>query len=219
MILEKSHEACDASLQRFLHFCEDIGVPMVPDKTEDPSPVVTFVGIEKVDKTLNAIRCLLPRKKVQLKEVQSLVGLLNFACSVITSGRVFIRRLINLTVGVRRAHHRIRLTLETKKDSRICETFLESFHGKYFFFLEEARSTSHNLQFFTDSAQSSGYGIVFGKHWAYGTWPDAWKAHNICFLEFFPIVVALSTWSSELRDKRVLFFYRQIGRASCRERV
>ena len=218
LILEKSHEACDASLQRFLHFCDDIGVPMAPDKTEGPSPVLTFAGIEldclemearlpkeKVDKTLNAIRCLLPRKRVQLKELQSLVGLLNFACSVITSGRVFIRRLINLTVGVKRAHHRIRLTLETKKDLRIWETFLESFNGKYFF-LEEAWSTSHNLQFFTDSAQSSGYGIVFGRHWAYGTWPDAWKAQNICFLEFFPIVVALSTWSSELRNKRVLFF-------------
>ena len=74
------------------------------------------------------------------------------------------------------------------------------------FFLEVAWSTSHNLQFFTDSAQSSGYGIVFGRHWAYGTWPDVWKARNICFPEFFPIVVALSTWSSELRNKKVLFF-------------
>ena len=46
LILEKSHEACDASLQRLLHFCEDIGVPMAPDKTEGPSPVLTFAGIE-----------------------------------------------------------------------------------------------------------------------------------------------------------------------------
>ena len=102
---------------------------MALDKTEGPSPVLTFAGIEldclemeamlpkgKVDKTLNAICCLLPRKRVQLKELQSLVGLLNFACLVITSGRDFIRRLINLTVGVKHAHHRIRLTLETKKD-------------------------------------------------------------------------------------------------------
>ena len=73
------------------------------------------------------------------------------------------------------------------------------------FFLEEVWSTSYNLKFYTDAAQSSGYGILFGKHWAYGTWPDAWKANNICFLEFFPIVVGLSTWCSELRNKRVHF--------------
>lgn len=217
LILEKSHEACAASLHRFLHFCEDIGVPMAPEKTEGPNQVLTFAGIEldclnlearlpmeKVDKTLKAIRNLLPRKRVKLKELQSLVGLLNFACSVITPGRVFIRRLINLTIGVRLAHHSIRLTRETKKDLRIWETFLASFNGRSFF-LEEVWSTSYNLKFYTDAAQSSGYGILFGKHWAYGTWPAAWKANNICFLEFFPIVVGLSTWCSELRNKRVLF--------------
>ena len=217
LILEKSHEACAASLQRFLHFCEDIGVPMAPEKTEGPNQVLTFAGIEldclnlearlpmeKVDKILKAIRNLLPRKRIPLKELQSLIGLLNFACSVITPGRVFIRRLINLTIGVRCAHHSIRLTRETNKDLRIWETFLASFNGKSFF-LEEAWSTSYKLKFYTDAAQSSGYGILFGKHWAYGTWPDAWKANNICFLEFFPIVVGLSTWCSELRNKRVLF--------------
>ena len=48
--------------------------------------------------------------------------------------------------------------------------------------------------------------MVFGKHWAYGTWPDACKAHNICFLEYCPIVTPLSTWSNELRSERVLLF-------------
>ena len=180
LILEKSHEACAASLQRFLHFCEDIGVPMAPEKTEGRNQVLTFAGIEldclnlearlpmeKVDKILKAIRNLLPRKRVPLKELQSLIGLLNFACSVITPGRVFIRRLINLTIGVRRAHHSIRFTRETNKDLRIWESFLASFNGKSFF-LEEAWSTSYNLKFCTDAAQSSGYGILFGK--APGLW-------------------------------------------------
>ena len=40
------HEACAASLQRFLHFCEDIGIPMAPEKTEGPDQVLIFAGIE-----------------------------------------------------------------------------------------------------------------------------------------------------------------------------
>ena len=44
-------------------------------------------------------------KKVTLKEVQSLNGLLNFACSVIRPGRAFLRRLIDLTVGVCLPNH------------------------------------------------------------------------------------------------------------------
>jgi len=46
LILEKFHEACAASHQRFLHFCEDIGDPMAPEKTEGPNQVLTFAGIE-----------------------------------------------------------------------------------------------------------------------------------------------------------------------------
>ena len=135
---------------------------MAPEKTEGPNQVLTFAGIEldylnlearlpmeKLDKILKAIRNLLPRKRVKLKELQLLVGLLNFACSVITPSRVFIRRLINLTIGVRLAHHSISLTRETKKDLRIWETFLASFNGKSFF-LEEVWSTSYNLKFYTE---------------------------------------------------------------------
>ena len=45
-IVEKSREACSASLQRFLDFCNTIGVPMVPEKTVGPFEVLTFAGIE-----------------------------------------------------------------------------------------------------------------------------------------------------------------------------
>ena len=46
LIIEESTSDCQSKLQRFLHFCEDIGVPMAPEKTEGPSPVLTFAGIE-----------------------------------------------------------------------------------------------------------------------------------------------------------------------------
>jgi len=190
---------------------------MAPTKTEGPSQILTFAGIEldciknearlpkeKVEKSLPAIRILLGRRKVSLKELQSLIGLLNFACSVVVPGRVFFRRLINLTIGVHQSHHLIRLTLEVKKDLRIWETFLDSFNGKSFF-LEEGWAPSDSLCFFTDAAKSRGYGRIFGKQWAYGKWPDSWKDHNISFLEFFPIVIGLSLWCKELQNKRVLF--------------
>ena len=39
--------------------------------------------------------------KVTLKEVQSLIGLLNFAFSVVRPSRAFLRRLIDLALGIR----------------------------------------------------------------------------------------------------------------------
>ena len=70
---------------------------------------------------------------------------------------------------------------------------MSSFNGKSFF-LEDDWATSYSLRFYTDSAKSSGYGLIFGKQWAYGTWPASWKDHHISFLEFFPIVLGLGLW-------------------------
>ena len=118
---------------------------MAPEKTEGPAQVLSFAGIEldcnrqearlpmeKVTKCLTAISQLQSRKKVTLKDLQSILGLLNFACSVIIPGRVFLRRLINLTIGIKKPYHFIRLNTEVKKDLRIWQTFLDSFNGSPF---------------------------------------------------------------------------------------
>jgi len=75
---------------------------------------------------------------------------------------------------------------------------MSSFNGKSFF-LEDHWASSYSLRFYTDSAQSSGYGLIFGKQWAYGI------DHHISYLEFFPIVLGLSLWCSQLKNKRVVF--------------
>jgi len=115
--------------------------------------------------------------------------------------------LINLAIGVTHSHHFIRLTNKTKKVLRIWETFLDYFNGKSFF-LEDGWASAHSLRFYTDEAKSSGYGLIFGKQWAYGKWPDSWKEQNISFLEFFSIVVGLSLWCHKLKNKGVILYYR-----------
>lgn len=62
---------------------------------------------EKIDKCLGLLSNFLRRKKVTLKEIQTLIGLLNFACLVVVPGQAFLRRLIDLTIGIRAQHHYI----------------------------------------------------------------------------------------------------------------
>ena len=172
LIIDKSMAACGTHLQRFLDTCADIGVPMTSEKTEGPLQVLTFAGIEldcnrhearlpreKVEKCVTTIQGFLTKRKVTLRDLQSLIGLLNFACSVVVPGRVFLRRLINLTLGIKRSSHYIRLTQEVKKDLRIWHQFLAGFNCKLFF-LEEAWHMSPALHFYTDAAKSQGYGII-----------------------------------------------------------
>ena len=81
---------------------------------------------------------------------------------------------------------------------------MSSFNGKSFL-LKDDWATSYSLRFYTDSAHSSGCGLIFGKQWAYGRWPASWKDHHISFLEFFLIVLGLGLWCIQLKNKRVVF--------------
>ena len=218
LIIDKSLDTCGAKLNRFLQFCHELGVPMAEEKTVGPAHVLTFAGIEldclqhearlpreKVEKCREVILQFLSRKKVTLRELQSLIGLLNFACSIIKPGRVFLRRLINLTIGVFRPTYFIRLTLDVKKDLRIWQQFLTSFNCQSMF-LEEVWTSSGALSFYTDAAQSCGFGTIFGMHWTYVKWPDKWKQQDISVLELYPIVLGVFLWAARLKHKRVLFY-------------
>ena len=74
---------------------------------------------EKVDKCLSQLSYFCSRKSVTLKELQSIIGLLNFACCVVVPGRAFLRSLIDLTRVVRKPTHHVRLTKESKYDLQV----------------------------------------------------------------------------------------------------
>ena len=129
LLVTPTEQLCQKQLDLFLSLCSYLGIPIAPEKTCGTSTIMSFAGIEldsiflearlprdKIEKCISLISDFIHRKKVTLKEVQSLNGLLNFACSVIRPGRAFLRRLIDLTVGVRLPNHCIRLNREVKED-------------------------------------------------------------------------------------------------------
>ena len=82
------------------------------------------------------------------------------ACSVVLPGRAFLRRLIDLTIGISRPQHLINLTQSVKSDMRTWLAFLSNFNGSSFF-LTRNWITSPSLQLYTDASGSFGYGAVF----------------------------------------------------------
>ena len=114
----------------------------------------------QIEKCKLLISSFLRRKKVTLQEIQSLTGVLNFACSVVVPGRVFLRGLIDLTKGVKSAHF-VRLTKWVKADFSMWQSFLDDFNGRSFF-LSDIWPDSFSLNLYTDAAASLGYGAVFG---------------------------------------------------------
>ena len=119
---------------------------------------------EKLQKCRNLLTDFLARRSVLLRELQSLIGFLNFTCFVAVPGRAFLRCLIDLTKGVRQPYHHIQLSQDAQLDLALWLQFLSQFNGRSFF-LDDVWETSHTLQLYTDSAGSIGFWAVFGKHW------------------------------------------------------
>ena len=209
---------CRINLEKFLQMCAYLGVPIAQEKTSGPQSILIFAGIEldtvrmearlpqdKIGKCHSIVSSFLTRKKVQLKELQSLIGLLNFACSVIVPGRTFLRRLIDLTKGVRSATHFIRLRNWVKGDLSLWKSFLDDFNGRSMF-LNDKWHDSRTLNLYTDAAGSLGFGAIFGPYWCYGAWPEHWKGFNITILEFSPIALSVLLWGDLMKNQRIIFF-------------
>lgn len=120
---------CFPHLHQFISMCEVLGVPIKRWKTVGPSTTIIVLGIEldtmsmeprlskeEIWKRKNALHSAKWRKKITLRDLQSLIGLLNFACCVVVSGMTFLRRLITLTEGVPKPHFRTCINALSKLD-------------------------------------------------------------------------------------------------------
>ena len=144
------------------------------------------------------------RKKVTLKELQSLIGLLNFACLVVTPGRAFLRRLIDLTCNIQKPHHLIRMNSEARSDLKAWQEFITNFNGKSIF-LQEEWISSAKLNMYSDASGSLGYAAVLGSHWFANAWLDIHMPYQIAIKELFPIVIALELWGHKLCNHKIVF--------------
>ena len=211
-----SRQVGTLQLKSFLEMCADIGLPMAPEKTFWPETTMSFVGYEidtlkgevrlpedKIQKCKTEILKIMQKQKATLKELQSINGLLNFACAVVLPGRPFLRRLIDLTIGLKAPHHHRRITQEVKEDMGVWMEFLDSFNGKSIF-IEKKIWSSEELHLFTDAAGKIGYGGILGDDWFNGTWSEWWIAQNITLKEMYAILVAFEIWGGALANKRIV---------------
>jgi hypothetical protein len=100
------------------------------------------------------------------------------------------RRLLDLCRGLRKPHHRVKLTVGVKDDLKVWEQFLIFFNGKCFFMEDNVVSTDM-LQLYTDATGRYGYGALFGTSWFYGEWNESWENVDITIKELYPIVLAV----------------------------
>lgn len=208
---------CLVSLNSFLKLSEEINLPIKHSKTVQPTTLATLHGInvntddmtlslpdDKKQKALDSLALLKSSRSITLRNLQSVVGFLNFVCKVVPMGRAFLRRLYFITRGVRRRHHKIRLTRAALRDIHAWSYLLRNFPTNSLL-TNRIWDTSAHVFIFTDSSSLHGYAAVMGKSWCSGTWPNRWRKFHISVLELYPIVLSVLVWGKVMSDKCVIF--------------
>ena len=206
-------------LDTFHAVCQELGIPVSPEKILNQTTCLIFLGLiintilqevrvpqDKLIEVKDKILDFISRSKVTLRELQSLIGSLNFLCRAVAPGRPFVRRLAFLTRNVIEPHFKVRLPAWAKADLQLWLHFLKAYNGVTFFRdLDWVDNTE--LSLYTDSS-NIGLGLYFNGKFAYSTWPantDKWLI-STAFMEIFPIAICLLLWAEQLTNKKVLFY-------------
>ena len=171
--------------------------------------MVVKIPADKVKELLNQIKTVASAKKVTLKQLQSLCGLLAFCTKALPAGTAFSRQLYMATSKANKPFHFIRVTKNMFEDLMIWKYFLEEFNG-ITYILDETWLSNYDLQLFSDSsglAENGCSGYFMGR-WFFLQWPKEWENTDILkdmtYLEIIPIALAIYLWNAELFKRRVL---------------
>jgi hypothetical protein len=179
----------EVKLELFLEICDKVGIPMVVEKTETGT-VLIFMGItldtikmesrlpeDKVERCTTLLKDFQKRVKVSVRELQSLAGLLNFACSVIVPGRAFLQRLFALLrgpLGEKSPFHQVYLAKGAKKDLKVWEHFFQNYNYHTMFLPSNYVSQRQmDLQW---AISMQGMAVICQERWVMVPWPREWCA-------------------------------------------
>lgn len=227
LFVVRCSEQARAVLAAALVLCEDLGLPMAADKTEGPVQCLTFLGIEldtvAMEARLPAAKlselhrlCMVWRDKTHatMKELQSLQGLLQFACAVVRPGRFYLRR-ITARIAVMESkgtgrHAQWPLTRDVRADVAWWDTYLTRWNGHSLLY-ERDWLAAKRIELFTDACQD-GYGARYGQYWLAGVWRPKHRAaaqrrarYSMPFYELYALVAAARAWGHLWRCKKITF--------------
>ena len=195
------------------HHCK-LGVPLEPSKLEGPATQLTFLGIEvgtishqlrlpqdKLRRLGTLLESTMGRKALQLRDFQSLVGLLQHAAQVVRPGRSFVRRLHALLAGKEsaRGDQLIHLNRDARADIIWWRLFTEQWNGISMMWV--ASCTSPEVRVVSDASGHWGCGVYCLPKWMTLQWTPCLQGKSIQVKELIPVVFAAGVWGREWTGK------------------
>jgi hypothetical protein len=141
LIIEDTFEKCLNSLQILIKTLRRLGFDINWNKVEGTCQRLTFLGVEidtcglklslppdKLKDLQELITNFRMKKRANKRQLESLIGKLNWACQVIQGGRTFLRRVIDAKNLLRKQSDKILLS-SFHEDLEWWISFLPIFNG------------------------------------------------------------------------------------------
>ena len=189
-------------------------VPVAGHKTEGPSHCITFLGIlidtnafelrlpaEKIQRLQSLLQSWSSKKSYTRRELESLLGHLSHAASIVHPGRTFLRQLFSLLHLVKAPNHFIRLNVGARADLAWWKCFLQSWNGSSFFPLPTP--TCHVYSDASGTYGSGAFADTVG--WFQAKWPEGWEEVDISAKELIPVVIAAALWGHGWQGQHICF--------------
>ena len=188
----------------------DLRVDTSADKLVPPTTRLEFLGItfdsttqtmeiseQKMTDITRELDTWMYRTTANRREVESLIGKLQFLAKCIRAGRVFLSRLINWIRGMRQ-HGTYPIPPEARKDIAWWNRCAQQYNGISLIWLIKE---PHTDTIITTDACLTGYrGTGQGEYFR-GRFPQELIGRNIAYLEILAVMVALKIWGPRLRGK------------------
>ena len=199
---------------------DELGVPVASHKTEGPATCVTFLGIvidthrfqvrlpeDKLTRLKALVQEWHSKRGCSRRELESLLGHLSHAASVVRPGRLFLRQLFALLPAAPRPHHHLRLNLAARADLHWWEFFLQEWNG-----ISLLTPAEPSVHIYSDAAGKCGCGAFDPQHeWFNAVWPPHWAQIDIAVKELTPVVLAAAIWGHSWAGKHVKFHVDNIA--------
>ena len=216
----ETEEKAENAFAKLGDILEKIGIKESKKKAQPPAKIATFLGVlfntilvimcitpDRLRETEELVKSWLRKSSATLNELQQLLGKLNFLCSTVRAGRVFMTRIIE-DIKKWPYRGRRRITNELKKDLSWWGKFLRECDG--ISIIPNTRWSRPDAIFSSDACLSScGGWNETNEEYFYTAFPDSLKNNkeiSINELETISLIICLKIWSTSIENRNLLAF-------------
>ena len=215
----ETHQNADFAFKTMQAMLQKCGIEEPKNKACSPATSMTFIGVlfntitmtieitpERLQEIITILATWLDKSSASLKDIQSLLGKLNFVAACVRPGRIFIARMLKWLKVLYKEDSKLNVIPNyVKKDILWWYTYLPRYNGVSMMLYEEW--CSPDSIFSSDSCLQACGGFWEGKYF-HSKFPSNFEkcGYSINILEMFAIIVSLKLWGSFFKGKRIQIF-------------